>query len=200
MCNEAARRIELHQLREDWSELKIPLRFPEGFPNMAPLESIKITDPSVIIRAATDAPGEAEMVTRRWSWPAPSGKPVYNYRSDGREFGNGRCLIPVDGFYEFTDPPAEEGAPKKRLKSKWEFRMRGLDWFCVAGLWRKDAKVGEAWTMLTTEPGPDIAPYHDRQIVLLGPADYGRWLDPSVPARELCRPVPAGTLEVRQVR
>jgi len=113
MCNEAARRIELHQLREDWSQIKIPLRFPEGFPNMAPLDSIKITDPSVIIRAAADAPGETEMVTRRWSWPAPTGKPVYNYRSDGREFGSGRCLIPIDGFYEFTDPPAEEGAPKK---------------------------------------------------------------------------------------
>jgi len=78
---------------------------------MAPLESIKITDPSVIIRAAAEAPGEAEMVTRRWSWPAPSGKPVYNYRSDGREFGSGRCLIPIDGFYEFTDPPAEEARP-----------------------------------------------------------------------------------------
>jgi len=200
MCNEAARRIELHQLREDWSQIKIPLRFPEGFPNMAPLDSIKITDPSVIIRAAADAPGETEMVTRRWSWPAPTGKPVYNYRSDGREFGSGRCLIPIDGFYEFTDPPAEDGAPKKRPKSKWEFKMRGLDWFCVAGLWRNDPKVGEAWTMLTTEPGPDIAPYHNRQIVLLGPADYARWLDPSVPARELCKPLPAGTLEVRQVR
>jgi putative SOS response-associated peptidase YedK len=78
--------------------------------------------------------------------------------------------------------------------------MRGLDWFCVAGLWRNDPKVGEAWTMLTTEPGPDIAPYHDRQIVLLGPADYGRWLDTAVPARELCRPLPAGTLDVRQIR
>jgi putative SOS response-associated peptidase YedK len=77
-------------------------------PNMAPLESIKITDPSVIIRAAVDALGEAELVTRRWSWPARSGKPVYNYRSDGREFGSGRCLIPISSFYEFTDPPAED--------------------------------------------------------------------------------------------
>ena len=44
------------------------------------------------------------------------------------------------------------------------------------------------------------SPYHDRQIVLFGPADYARWLDPSVPARELCKPLPAGALEVRQVR
>lgn len=203
MCNEAARRIELHQLREDWSQLKIPLRFPEGLPNMAPLDSIRITDPSVIIRAAGDAPGEAELVTRRWSWPAPNGKPVYNYRSDGREFRSGRCLIPIDGFYEFTDPdPLPDGSPppKRAPKAKWEFKVDGLNWFCVAGIWRNDPKVGEAWTMLTTEPGPDIAPYHDRQIVILGPNDYGRWLDAAVPAGELCRPLPAGTLSVSRVR
>ena len=207
MCNEAARRIALDQLRADWSEIRIPLRFPEGLPNMAPLDSIRITDPTVIIRAARDAPGEAEVVTRRWSWPSPNGKPVYNFRSDGREFRNadagGRCLIPVDGFYEFTDPPPPEGecAPKKRpAKSKWEFRISGLDWFCVAGLWRIDPTVGEAWTMLTTAPGPDIAPYHDRQIVLLTPRDYARWLDGSAPAADLCRPLPAGSLAVRQVR
>ncbi len=33
-----------------------------------------------------------------------NGKPVYNFRSEGREFASGRCLIPADGFYEFTGP------------------------------------------------------------------------------------------------
>ena len=49
MCNEAARRIELGLIREDFGELKIPLRFPEGFPNMEPLASVRITDPTVIV-------------------------------------------------------------------------------------------------------------------------------------------------------
>lgn len=65
MCNEAARRIALHQLREDWSELKIRLFFPKGLPNMAPLETLRITDPTVIIRAARNAAGDAELITRR---------------------------------------------------------------------------------------------------------------------------------------
>jgi putative SOS response-associated peptidase YedK len=101
MCNEAAR-IALDQLRVDWSEIRISLRFPGGAPNFQPTDSIRITDTAPILRAAHDAPGTVEMVTRRWSWPAPSGKPVYNYRLDGREFRNsaaqGRCLIPIDGF------------------------------------------------------------------------------------------------------
>ena len=213
MCNEAYRRAQIGQIREDWSQLRIPLRFPEGIPNFPPLESIRITDRVEIIRPSASEPGAAEMVTRRWSWPSPTGKPVYNFRSDGRSFGNGpaggRCLIPVDGFFEFTDPPPPgAGAPAgdtpkpkgKRPKSKWAFTVAGLDWFCIAGVWRTDPQAGEAWAMLTCPPGPDIAPYHNRQVVVLTPPDFARWLDPEVPAAELCQPLPAGTLAVQQVR
>lgn len=196
MCNEAARRIALGQLREDWGQTGIPLRFPEGLPNMEPLESIRITDPSVIIRDSAEGAGEAELVTRRWSWPGPTGRPVYNFRSDGRSIATGRCLIPVDSFFEFTDPPGGG----RGSKSKWRFAMAGLSWFCIAGVWRRHDVVGEAWSMLTIEPGPDIAPYHGRQVVVLGPADYARWLDPRVLSGDLCRPAPAGTLTVEQVR
>lgn len=208
MCNEAYRRAQIGQVREDWSQLRIPLRFPEGIPNFPPLPSIRITDRVEIIRASREERGAAEMVTRRWSWPGPGGKPVYNFRSDGRSFGNsesgGRCLIPVDGFFEFTDPPPyDAGAPRgkaRRPKSKWAFTVAGLDWFCIAGIWRTDAEVGEAFTMVTCPPGPDIAPYHDRQVVVVTPSDYGRWLDSQVPAAEICRPLPAGKLVATQVR
>jgi putative SOS response-associated peptidase YedK len=236
MCNEYARRTTPEQLRAGWGATDVKLIFPEGMPNMPALDSIRITDPAVILRAASGEAGAAEVVTRRWSWPSANGKPVYNFRSDGRAFGNkadsGRCLIPADAFYEYTDPDlpslsaerdGERGTPpedlfasaglarpstpsvgkegkKKALKAKWAFRVRGLDWFCVAGLWRTDPQVGQAWTMLTCEPGADIAPYHDRQIVLLTPPDYARWLSGAAPATELCRPLPAGTLQVRRMR
>ena len=72
-------------------------------------------------------------------------------------------------------------------------------WETIAGLCRTDEKVGEAWTMLTTEPGPDVQPYHNRQIVVLKPEDFARWLDPAVPAREVLKPLPAGSLDVEQI-
>ena len=199
MCNEAARRIALGQIRDDFAQLRIPLRFPEGAPNMAPLESVRITDTTVIVRAAAAAPDEAELVSRRWSWPGAGGKPVYNFRSDGRVLDNkgasgGRCLIPFDSFFEFTAPAAGE-----KLKTKWRFREAGADWLCIAGLWRADPAVGEAFTMLTCLPGSDVAPYHGRQVVVLPRADWGHWLDGSAPAAALCRPLPAGTLTVEQV-
>ena len=195
MCNEQRRRIALGQIREDWSQTRIPLRFPEGLPNLAPLDSIRITDPNAIIRASTGEANEAELVVRRWSWPGPNGKPVYNFRSDGREFARGRCLIVADGFYEFTVP----ADPQKKRKDKWLFTLAGEPWFGIAGLWRDDPQVGEAYTMLTCPPGPDVVPYHDRQMCVLTRVDWGRWLDPAVPAAELLGPLPAGSLTVEQV-
>ncbi len=196
MCNEAARRIAIGELRNDWGETRIPLHFPEGVPNMAPLDGFRITDPTVIIRAADGAPDTAECVTRRWSWPGAGNRPVYNYRSDGRSLSKGRCLIPVDAFYEFTTP----ADPKAKRKDKWAFRLSGHAWFCIAGLWRHDPIVGEAFTMLTCEPGPDIAPYHPRQVVVLGREQWAGWLDPGVPSARLCRPLSAGSLLVEPVR
>lgn len=199
MCNEQRRRIALGQIREDWSQTRIPLRFPEGMPNLEPLDSIRITDRNAIIRAADHddggAPPAAELVVRRWSWPGPRGKPVYNYRSDGRDLARGRCLIIADGFYEFTAP----ADPAKKRKDKWLFTLNGHDWFCIAGLWRKDPQVGEAYTMLTCPPGADMAPYHDRQVVVLGRDQWASWLDPSVPSTGLAQPLPPGSLAVEQV-
>jgi len=194
MCNEAARRIELGLLREDFAHLRISLHFPEGLPNMQPLPSVRITDGTVIVRAVEDGSSDAELVTRRWSWPGAHGKPVYNYRSDGRNIARGRCLIPVDGFYEFTAPQSGQ-----KRKTKWIFTHTRHPWFCIAGVWKHDAGVGEAFSMLTTEPGADIAPYHSRQVVVLNRSDWSAWLDGSAPSADLCRPAPAGTLTAARV-
>jgi len=53
--------------------------------------------------------------------------------------------------------------------------------------------------MLTMPPGPDIAPYHDRKIVILERTAWADWLDPAVPAQSLIRPLPPGTLNVEQL-
>ena len=192
MCNEVRRRVALGQIRDDFSHIRIPLQFPEGLPNLAPLDSIRITDPTAVVRTGAEG---AELVVRRWSWPGPGGKPVYNYRSEGREFASGRCIIIVDGFYEFT----KHSDPKSKRKHKWMFTLEGSEWFGIAGLLRNDPAVGEAFTMLTTEPGPDVAPYHSRQVVVLPQSHFGRWLDPKVPAKEVLNPLAAGSLAVEQI-
>ncbi len=60
--------------------------------------------------------------------------------------------------------------------------------------------TGGAFTLLTTEPGPDVAPIHDRQMVVLERSGWRAWLDGSRPEVELLRPLPVGSLAVEQVR
>jgi len=191
MCNLYTQSKSVDEVARLFRDLQMPLSFPEGVPNLEPRE-IAITDPGPIVRAGGD---DFDLVVRRWSWPGPGGKPVFNFRSDGREFASGRCLIIADGFFEFTAPQD----PKAKRKDKWRFTLQGADQFAIAGLWRTDPGVGEAFTMLTTEPGVDVRPYHNRQVVVLAPADFARWLDPSVPAREVLQPSPPGSLDVEQV-
>jgi putative SOS response-associated peptidase YedK len=195
MCNAYRLVTDAASLFDGFSQIRIKIRFSEGTPNIEAREDIKITDPAPIVRAVDGEPEAGDLVQRRWSWPGQSRKPVYNFRSDGREFASGRCLIPADGFYEFTDPADK----KKKRKDKWLFTKAGEPWFCVAGIWRVDKQAGEAFTMLTMPPGPDIAPYHDRQIAILDRADWAAWLDCSVSAKSLLKPLPAGSLAVAQV-
>jgi putative SOS response-associated peptidase YedK len=192
MCSDYRLRIELVGVEKALAAAAITASFPEGRPNIEPRDDIRITDRAPIVRAGA---GGHELVQRRWSWPGPGGKPVYNFRSEGRAFPHGRCVILADGFYEFTAP----ADPKAKRKHKWLFTLRGAELFGIAGLWRSSPDVGEAFTMLTTAPGDDIAPYHNRQIVVLPPADFARWLDPTTPAPELLKALPGGSFDVQQI-
>jgi putative SOS response-associated peptidase YedK len=188
VCNLYTQSKSVDEVARIFRGMQMPLGFPEGIPNIQPRD-IAITDPGPIVRMDDDAP---VLVVRRWSWPGPSGRPVYNFRSEGREFTSGRCLILADGFYEFTAP----ADPKQKRKDRWLFTAHGEEVIGIAGLVRDAPNIGEAFTMLTTEPGPDVAPYHNRQIAVLLSSDWRAWLDHLAPARELLRPLAAGTLAV----
>jgi len=193
MCNDYRLEVDIASIAEDFEDLKIKIRYPEGVPNVAPRADIKITDVAPIVRSS--ARGEGELIQRRWSWPGHNGRPVYNFRADGREFDSGRCLIIADGFYEFTKPDD----PSKKRKDKWLFTKTGEPIFCIAGIWRTHPDIGEAFTMLTMPPGPDVAPYHNRQIAVLDRQTWVDWLDPRVPARKALRSLPSATFHVKQV-
>ncbi len=130
MCNDYRLMVELASVIEEFEHLRIKIRFPEGRPNIEAREDIRITDTAPIVRTVEGERGVGELVQRRWSWPGPSKKPVYNFRSEGREFTSHRTLILSDGFFEFTDP-VEKG---KKRKDKWLFRKVGEPIFAIAGM------------------------------------------------------------------
>jgi putative SOS response-associated peptidase YedK len=149
------------------------------------------TDTAPVIRQTDES---HEFIQLRWGFPSakPKGAPVINFRSEKRRFPVGRCLASASHFYEFTG--------KKSPKTKWKFTKTGENWFCFAGLWRPMPEGNAAFTLLTTEPGPDVAPIHDRQMVILNRDDWASWLDLTRPEAELLKPLPAGSLTVVQVR
>ena len=190
MCNLYTQSKSVDEVARLFGDLQMPLSFPEGQPNLSPRD-IAITESGPIVLTSA-ADGSHQLLVRRWSWPGTGGKPVYNFRSDGREFSSGRCLIVADGFYEFTTP----ADPKQKRKDRWRFSFSSGEPMAIAGLVRTAPDVGEAYTMLTTEPGPDVAPFHNRQVAVLPPAAWRAWLDYSAAAGDLLKPLPAGTLAV----
>jgi putative SOS response-associated peptidase YedK len=108
-----------------FSQIKLPLRFPEGTPNFPPRADIRISETAPIIRTGDSG---LELIQRPWAWPSRSG-PVFNFRSEGRHFKpEDRVLIPAKRFYEFTAPEAGS-----KLKTKWQFTMPDAPLFAIGG-------------------------------------------------------------------
>jgi len=191
MCNDYGNRVPYDAYVEAFSHLKIRLRAPGGPPNLEPRDDIWPTDHAPIIRSAG---GGAELCQMRWGFPPPrpKGPPIINMRSEGRRFAHGRCLVPASHFFEFTG--------KRSPKNKWRFTKIGEDWFCIAGIWRPIEGERAAFTMLTCEPGPDVAPIHDRQVVVLERTYWAAWLDPKHLEETLLKPSSAGSLGVERVQ
>jgi putative SOS response-associated peptidase YedK len=106
-----------------------------------------------------------------------------------------RCLVPADGFYEWT-----VGSDGK--KHPIHFHVPDCELFAFAGLWtaRTDDESGEiieSCTIITTRPNELVARVHDRMPVIL-PADAeGVWLDPTISkehALSLLEPYPAALM------
>jgi putative SOS response-associated peptidase YedK len=157
----------------------------DAAPAVAPRYNIAPSEPMLIVRAG--AAGEREAAQVRWglvrpgseSAKAPINLPV-EHAARGAMRGrlrDGRCIIPMTGFYEW----------KRAGKARQPFNVRRKDGkvFGVAGLWDRlesgDAEPLESCLVLTTAANGVVLPIHDRMPVILDPASYERWLSP--PAR-----------------
>jgi putative SOS response-associated peptidase YedK len=110
-------------------------------------------------------------------------------------FARGRCVVAVDGFYEWTGPP------RRRLPIWFHAPDRSVFGLAAIGTEVVDPTSGELElrvALLTTEPNPMVAAYHDRMPVLLRGDAIDAWLDPAprAPAEltELLGPAPPESL------
>jgi len=110
-------------------------------------------------------------------------------------FARKRCIVPVDGFYEW----------ERKESGKLPHYVRAADGapLALAGLWasRTDRDTGErlvSCTIITTSPNDLLRPIHDRMPAVLPRESWDRWLDPDAEdleaLRALLRPFPAGEM------
>ena len=192
MCNDYEQHIRWAQYRDAMQAAELGIPTQQSELDLPVADDIRINDLGPVMRAAGNV---IELVQMNFSFPpAGRGGPVFNFKSEGRRFDkSNRCLIPASAFFEFTG--------KKYPKAKHRFTLNGAPFLAIAGIWREAKGAGPpAFTMLTTSPGPDVEPYHPRQVVVLRPEDWAAWIYLTRPESELLRPLPEGSLDVETVR
>src|SRR3954463_11476985 len=109
-----------------------------------------------------------------------------------KAFAKRRCLLPVDGFYEWQTVGKE--------KRPYLIGMADGSPFTLAGLWEnwKDPESGEwirTFTIITTEANGLVSALHDRMPVIIAPEDRDRWLNGPNP-HELAKPYPSHLMTI----
>jgi putative SOS response-associated peptidase YedK len=176
--------------REDRTELAHELGVrPETVPadfrpryNIAPMQNY------FLIRMHQE---ERELLVARWGlvnrWAKDNSQSAHciNAKAETVEirpafrdaFRKRRCVVPCDGFYEWT-------GPKNDRVPLWFYRPYG-QLLMLAGLYESWQKQPGEWettfTIITCGPNELTRPIHDRMPVVLPEDVVDEWLDPANP-------------------
>ena len=103
-----------------------------------------------------------------------------------------RCLIPASGFYEWTAGPGGARLPYYITRADGGVMV-------MAGLWQ-DWQGTPTCAIVSTEAGPGMAGIHDREPVMVEPADWPLWLgEAGKGAATLMRASAPGVLAMHRV-
>ncbi len=181
----------------------------EEMPEWSPRYNIAPTQRIPIIRVSD---GTRECTLARWGLiPAWSKEPkteysTFNARAESvavkpafREaFRQRRCLIPTDGFFEWSRT--------ENSKTPYFISLKEPGPFAFAGLWERweqEGQIVESCTIIVTEPNALMKNIHDRMPVILAAEDYNLWLDADrndiVGIQALLKPCPTECMQAYPV-
>jgi putative SOS response-associated peptidase YedK len=215
MCGRYYRRSDKQAIADRFRAGKLP----PGF-ELPPDWNIAPSTDQPIIRSNPET-GERSMVMMRWGLiPAKIADPdsfkiftTTNARAESildkplwkGPFTQSRCLIPVDGFYEWLQRPSlpqpppigpgehglfgdievkpKQTKPKAGPRPVYKFEMKDGAPYALAGIfseWRPRKGSPhpplDTFSIVTTEANELMELIHDRMPVILHPRDYDRWL------------------------
>ena len=185
MCGRFALTSNESTLRERF-KTNIPITLTRRF-NIAPSQKI------LVLRARSHQISRESALLRwglipSWARDQSIGAKLTNARSETAltkpsfrdSFRQRRCLIPADGFYEWT--------ASKNIKQPYYIRLASHQPFGIAGLWdsyESDGERIETCTILTCGANEAMKHLHPRMPVVIKPERYDAWLDPATPVSEL---------------
>ncbi len=159
--------------------------------DLGPRYNVAPTDPAAVVVERPD--GRRGITVFQWGlvphWadsPAVAARHI-NARSETvassptfrDAFRRHRCIVPADGFFEWT---RDGNARQPHL-----IRRRDRMPLAFAGIWATwrpvvDSQPRRSFAILTTRANDAIAGLHDRMPVALAPEQWARWLDPKADA------------------
>ena len=211
-------RINLKTPAPAWAQLFLPrlvtstLTTGDAVHDLPPRYNIAPTESIAAVIAQNDGWSAS---TFRWglvpSWAdeLAIGNRMINARSETahekpsfkRALARRRCLIPVDGYYEW----------KKLSDGKQPYFIHASNEsvLALAGLWETNTKVlpeggsVETCAILTTSANASTRSVHDRMPVIIEPQDFEMWLDPNLidasSLTGLLKPANSDLLQMRPV-
>lgn len=205
MCNRYDLHADAAEIAERFSAQVLGLEYNASY-NICPTDTV----PAVIVEN-----GERVLREMRWGLVPFFAKPVEtgaipkgpnNARAETLAesamfrslLNSGRCILPANGFYEWSGP--------KGAKQAWYFSLPQGELFGFAGLWstwkRPDGSRLFSCTTVTTTPNDLCATVHDRMPVILLPEREADWLSGEIEPTEMpsiLAPYPAELMSKRAV-
>ena len=183
MCGRFSSTSQLQFLLEQFRAEPLGVEGHEPSWNVAPASDI------LVVTASPDGPRQLRELkwglVPRWAKDPSGANRMINLRAETVREKKGwkstlarrRCIIPIDGFYEWQD----QG--KGQRKQPFYITSRDFTPLALAGLWAtwRDPDSGEelfTCTILTTSANELMEPVHHRMPVILVPEDWDAWLDP----------------------
>ena len=166
--------------------------------------------PTQQILTVTNEHGDRVIEPMRWglvpSWAKDGQKLPLNINARDDRMATGgfwrrplrkqRCLVPADGYYEWTGPKSNRTPVFIRRKDERLFAFAGL-----YDTWRHPitGDLTRSCAIVTTSPNPTLEKIHHRMPAILGTEAEALWLDPLTegpkPLRSLIHPHPDEELE-----
>lgn len=184
MCGRFTNELTWSQIHALYSIHERPAtNLPPRF-NIAPTQTVDFVH--------LDKAGEMELDQGRW-WLVPffakdlPKNAMFNARIETvdtsgafREgFKSRRCLIPADGYFEWTKNLEDDG------KDPWLLQLPGGAPFSFAGIWAHNDNLGvTSCTIITAPAVPEIAHIHTRMPIILSPDAYRTWLNTEVQGQD----------------